>query len=412
MTLDEKTIAVQGSEVPFIFKIASPNFLWLRLSIAGGATLLVGMGLGRFSYSPLIPQLIEIGQLTEWQAGVIAASNFLGYLVGALVAPTMRRHSGETRTMRACLILGLVALFACAVPWGFYWLFLWRGLLGSVVGVMMIYCLSIATRHAPSDKLGAATGIVYTGVGIGILLSGSLIPWLLSYSLTITWLGIGAIGLTSCIVADWGWRGLTTKESTNKEKPHPEIIWEYTVVALIATRVLFSIGLIPHTIYWIDYIVRGLGNEIDFGGLHWCLFGLGAIGGTYLWGRLADKIGFYRGLVITFIIISSGVAIPVINSANWALIISSLVVGTQPGLTAIMSGRVHQLMGPENMAPVWRMSALLSTIIQAVAAYGYVTLFEYTDNYAPIFLVGSACFAMGALIAITLKGRNNSKKVY
>ena len=169
-------------------------------------------------------------------------------------------------------------------------------------------------------------------------------------------------------------------------------------------------GLPPGLSFWFWLSVFDvLRNEIDFGGLHWCLFGLGAIGGTYLWGRLADKIGFYRGLVITFIIISSGVAIPVINSANWALIISSLVVGTQPGLTAIMSGRVHQLMGPEDMAPVWRMSALISTIIQAVAAYGYVTLFEYTDNYVPIFLVGSACFAMGAIIAITLKGRKNSK---
>ena len=58
----------------------------------------------------------------------------------------------------------------------------------------MIYCLAIATRFAPKGKLGAATGIVYTGVGIGIFLSGSLIPWLLSFSLAIAWLGIASIG--------------------------------------------------------------------------------------------------------------------------------------------------------------------------------------------------------------------------
>ena len=38
--------------------------IWLRLSIAGGATLLVGMGIGRFSYSPMIPALIEADALT------------------------------------------------------------------------------------------------------------------------------------------------------------------------------------------------------------------------------------------------------------------------------------------------------------------------------------------------------------
>ncbi len=66
----------------------SSSLAWFRLSIAGGATLLIGMGLGRFSYSPLIPALIEAGQLSAWQAGAIGASNFVGYLVGALVAPS------------------------------------------------------------------------------------------------------------------------------------------------------------------------------------------------------------------------------------------------------------------------------------------------------------------------------------
>ncbi len=60
---------------------------WLRLSLAGSATLLVGMGLGRFSYSPLIPALIESGTLTAAEAGSVGASNFAGYLIGALAAP-------------------------------------------------------------------------------------------------------------------------------------------------------------------------------------------------------------------------------------------------------------------------------------------------------------------------------------
>ena len=113
------------------------------------------MGLGRFSYSPLIPALIEAGHLSAWQAGAIGASNFAGYLVGALAAPTMRMRWGEAKTMRISLLAGLIALFACALPLGFEWLLFWRALLGAIVGVMMIYCLAIATRHAPSGKLGA-----------------------------------------------------------------------------------------------------------------------------------------------------------------------------------------------------------------------------------------------------------------
>ena len=370
------------------------------------------MGLGRFSYSPLIPALIEAGHLSAWQAGAIGASNFTGYLAGALAAPAMRMRWGEATTMRLSLVTGLIALFACVLPWGFEWLMFWRALLGAVVGVMMIYCLAIATRHAPPGKLGAASGIVYTGVGIGILLSGSLVPWLLKFGLASAWTGIGIVGAVAFVIALWGWRALepTNTGDQGATTPHPKIRWNLTVTGLIALRVLFSIGLIPHTIYWVDYLVRGLGRGIEFGGMHWVLFGLGAIGGTYLWGRLADRIGFRAGLALAFAAVASGIALPFLNSAGWALVLSSLVVGTQPGLTAIMSGRFHQLTDLDGMAPVWRMSALISTILQAVAAYGYVVIFDLTGSYMPIFIAGSVSMALGTIIALALHGPAKSTK--
>ena len=55
------------------------------------------------------------------------------------------------------------------------------------------------------------------------------------------------------------------------------------------------------------------------------------------------------------------------------------------------------------MASVWRMSALVATVIQAIGAYGYVTLFSMFDDYTTIFLAGSASMALGAVIALTLK---------
>ena len=381
--------------------------IWLRLSIAGAATLMVGMGIGRFSYSPMIPALIAAGALTEIEAGYVGAANFAGYLAGALAAPLMRRYWGEANTLRLCLLLSLVSLFASILPWGFLWLVLWRGLVGACVGVMMIYCLAIATRYAPAGKLGAATGITYTGVGIGILLAGTLVPWLLDHGLAAAWTGIALLGLAGAAIGFWGWRaaGPDTAAPTveYRKASLPKLAWTPTVVGLVTARTLFSLGLIPHTIYWVDYLVRGLGNDMGFGGWHWALFGMGAISGTYLWGRLADRIGFRLGLMLAFSAVAAGIALPVIQSAGWALVISSLVVGAQPGLTAILSGRFHQLLGTARMAEVWRLSALVSTVFQAVGAYGYVSLFAVTQSYTPIFLCGSAAMALGALIAVMLR---------
>lgn len=378
--------------------------VWLRLSIGGAATLLVGMALGRFSYAPFIPALIEAGQLTADQAGAVGAFNLAGFLAGALAAPALRRHRGEVASLRLCLMLSLLCLAASILPWGFAWLAFWRFLVGAAVGVLMIYSLAIVTRHAPPARLGAATGIVFTGVGVGILLSGTLVPVLLGHGIAVAWTGIAVIGAASVALALWGWRAVAdgASQQTGPPRPAGRIEWTPVVLGLVAMRALFSLGLIPHSIYWVDFLVRGLGHDMAFGGRHWALFGLGAMSGTYLWGRFADAIGFRTGLVLVFAVLAAGVALPVLNTAGWALVASSLVVGAQPGFSAIVSGRTHQLVGPDRMAEVWRWMSLVGGIGQAVGGYAYVALFAWADSYAPLYLAGGAAMALGAVIALGL----------
>ena len=262
---------------------------WIRLSIGGGAALLIGMGLGRFSYTPLVPALVENGGLTAAQAGYVGAFNLLGYLVGALAALRVGRALGEVRTLKLCLVLSLACLAASIPDFGFIWLAFWRFLVGVAVGMIMICALAIVTRHAPPDRLGRATGICFTGVGIAILLSGTLIPILLNISLMAAWTGIATLGSVAVLIGFWGLSGIPalpadlTRNRSSEKPGRPPIT--RAVICLIGGQTMFSLGLVPHTIYWVDYIVRGLGRDIGVGGLHWVLFGLGAVSGTYLWGR-------------------------------------------------------------------------------------------------------------------------------
>ena len=46
------------------------------------------MGIGRFVYTPILPYMSEAVPLSASQAGLIAAANFLGYLVGSLASGT------------------------------------------------------------------------------------------------------------------------------------------------------------------------------------------------------------------------------------------------------------------------------------------------------------------------------------
>ncbi|MGE3932714.1 MAG: YbfB/YjiJ family MFS transporter [Rhodospirillaceae bacterium] len=379
---------------------------WIRLSLGGAATLLVGMGIGRFSYTPLIPALIERGALSADQAGYVGAFNLAGYLVGALIAPRLRARFGEAPTLRAWLLVSLACLAASIVPWGFAWLAFWRFLVGVAVAVMMIYALAVVTRAAPPARLGAATGIVFTGVGAGILLAGTLVPWLLETSLAAAWAGLAVAGAAGVAVALWGWGAAGGKDppapAATPSPPAARLRLTVPVAALIAAQTLFSLGLIPHSIYWVDYIVRGLGHPIAFGGLHWVLFGVGAVGGTYLWGRLADRIGFHAGLVLAFASLAAAVALPVVVTAGWALVVSSLVVGAQPGFSAIIAGRTHQVVGAARMARAWRLMALAAGVGQAAGGYAHVTLFSATGSYVALYFAGAACMAVGGLVGLLI----------
>lgn len=378
---------------------------WLKLAIAGSATLMVGMGIGRFSYTPLIPALIGDGALSATEAGAVSAFNLAGYLLGALAAPFPRRRWGETRTLNACLVVSLICLIASIAPFGFAWLAFWRFLIGAAVAVMMIYSLAVVTRAAPPGRLGAATGIVFTGVGIGILLSGTLVPALLQSGLGAAWAGLAALGAAGVAIGLWGWRAADRGGSAAAPPTLSRIPVTPPVIRLIAAQTMFTIGLIPHTIYWVDYLVRGIGRDMATGGMHWVLFGLGAVSGTYLWGRLADRFGFPAGLVLVFATLAAGVMLPVIHDATWALVVSSLVVGAQPGFSAIIAGRTHQVVGPAHMPQVWRWMALTAGVFQAAGGYAFVALFDLTGNYTPVFLAGGAAMALGAVIALGLGTR-------
>jgi hypothetical protein len=74
----------------------------------------------------------------------------------------------------------------------------------------------------------------------------------------------------------------------------------------------------------------------------------------------------------------AGVALPVLHSAPRALVASLLVVGAQPGYSAIFSGRICQFVSSDEMAEVWRWIALIDRIVQGIGGYALITRFEVT----------------------------------
>ncbi len=89
-----------------------------RVALSAFLSLVVAMGIGRFAFTPQVPLMIPDGQLTLTSAGLVAAMNYLGYLVGAFDAMRAQRHVEWRLWLGICGAVALTLLSACiSGPW-------------------------------------------------------------------------------------------------------------------------------------------------------------------------------------------------------------------------------------------------------------------------------------------------------
>ncbi|MGN4072307.1 YbfB/YjiJ family MFS transporter, partial [Burkholderia gladioli] len=160
-----------------------------RATLSGFSASLVGIGLARFAYTPLLPAIVNAHWFAPSLAAYLGAANLAGYLGGALAGRALAARAGVTLTLRTMMLLATLAFVACAWPLSFSWFFAWRFLAGIAGGALMVLAAPTVLAHVPASRRGLAGGVIFMGVGVGVVASGTVVPLLLQRSLQDTWLG-------------------------------------------------------------------------------------------------------------------------------------------------------------------------------------------------------------------------------
>lgn len=373
--------------------------LWLYV-FAGLCASLDSIGLARFAFTPLLPELIQARWFTPSSAVYLGAANLLGYLCGALAARTLAAHMPKEHALRLMMVLITAAFFGCAFPLSFAWYFGWRFVSGIAGGVVMVLVTATVLPHVPPARKGMASGAVFLGLGLGIACSGTLIPLLLGAGLAETWMGLGVLSAVLTLASWFAWpapvAGLTARIGT--QVPHG-MRFGRDVWLLYVQYAMMAMAAVPPMVFLVDYIARGLGWGTRQGSLFWAIYGLGAIAGPPLYGLLADRLGAKTTIRLVSVVIGGCLAaMATVHDVLWLGVLTAIIGTFAPGTVPLALARVHEIVehhAPQNLA--WMRASIVGASAIAAGAYGSSALFNATGGNHPLLFLASA-----GLLALTL----------
>ena len=371
------------------------------LAVAGLLSLAVGIGIGRFAYTPILPYMIAGLELDRSQAGLIASANYLGYFVGALAA-AWRAVPGEPRLW----LLGALAL--CGLSTGAMALttslgpFLILRFAGGAAGALVMVLASslVMDRLAAAGRDGWAA-VMYAGVGSGIAISSLAVPaaaagesdwqgpWLLCGGLAIA-LSILAALLLRAPRAPVAGRARPGAGGARKG-----------LGRLIVAYGLVGFGYVITATFVAD-MVRADPMLQPAEHLVWLCVGLTAAPSVALWGWAGRRWGNERAFAVGCLVEGAGVALSVLGGGIWSILLAAgLLGGTFVGLTAIGLIEARHLSAGDPRRNIALMTAAWG-LGQMVGPTFAGVLYDSLGSYLVPSLLAAAALVAAALLTASI----------
>jgi MFS family permease len=390
----------------------------VRLELAGFCLVFVGLGLARFGYPPLIPVMVAHGTLTPAGAGYMAAANFAGYLAGAVAADPGARRYGPRPVMLAALVGAVASFLACGVDLGLVWLGVWRFVAGVSGGFLMVLTPPVLLPLIPVGLRPRAGGRLFAAVGAGMLVSGLLLPLMPQAGPGTLWLVIALMGAMAgvggFVLLPRALGVVAPAAADNRGPPADAGGTSGFGAAFWGLGVLYAaiaMSYIPHTVFWVDFLARDRGAGLGAGGAAWMLFGLGALLGPQVLGRLAGRYGYAPTLRVSALGLVAALLLPIGVDSEALLSATSVLAGACAiGSVSLVSGRSNAIVAPERRARAWAILTVGFAVMQGAGAWILSLVLSMTHSYAALFVTAAGVLLAGVAVDAVLGRRNGAAR--
>jgi predicted MFS family arabinose efflux permease/alkylhydroperoxidase family enzyme len=294
------------------------------------SALAVAMGIGRFAFTPMLPLMVRDGAILPDAGAWLAASNYLGYLAGALVAGRIRLSSPSL--MLISLVGTAIATAAIGVSDKLtIWLML-RFAAGAMSAWTLVATSTWALRELTQARRPRLAGLVYSGVGLGIAIVGLFciaaarpnVPaqdlWIKLGALAATIIAAPALLLVGRSAAD---RAVASPQAITSSSPGAR---PSRPAGIVICYGLFGFGyILPAT--FLPALAREVADDPRLFGLAWPIFGIAAAISTVAVGLLFDRFNRLRLWACSHLLMAAGVVLPTIWLSLETIAIAALLVG-------------------------------------------------------------------------------------
>jgi predicted MFS family arabinose efflux permease len=370
----------------------------------GPARLALGtasaLGLARFAYGLLVPAMrAELGWSLA-QAGALTTANGLGYLLGAAATAPVARRLGVAATFRLGMVLTAVALAATAVTSSYPLLLLTRAAAGAAGALVFIAGGVLASHAAARLRSAAALTIYFAGAGLGIAISGTLIPPLLGGHPSrwpLAWAGLAAAaGLAT--VFSWA----AARDSAPGEEASPAAtLFDVRAVRrlwrIAAAYLLFAAGYIAYITFLSAYLTAHHASTLQVA-VTWAVLGLAGMAAPALWSRPVSSWPGAAALAASLAALSAAAAVALISAAPAVVAVSAVGYGaTFLVVPAAITSLIHAAVPRTDWTRVLATFTVVFAVGQTAGPYLAGALADRYGTGATLVWTAVLCAAGAAL---------------
>nr|WP_323120942.1 YbfB/YjiJ family MFS transporter [Burkholderia alba] len=367
----------------------------------------VALGIGRFAFTPLLPLMLAGGELDIRHGGWLASANYAGYFVGAMTCARLAASpAGMVRAGLAATVLLTLAM-GVACPFGVWALVRFVG--GIVSAWTFVFASQWGLRRLAELDAPAWSGVIYTGPGFGIVVTGLIGSALAGQRSALGWIGFAAV---SAVLAAIVWRVFaepSPRRAASAAPPPPSAVpggarqaradacWLVLLYGLPGFGYIITATFLP-------VIARAaLPAGSPWPDLFWPMFGAALIVGALLGARLPVRWDNRALLACSCALQAAGVALGIVWPTASGFSLGSILIGLPFTAITLFAMREARRLHGERAAGLMGYATASYGIGQIAGPLIAAPLAAHSGSFAPALwlavaslMIGTAGFAGGA----------------